>query len=96
MFKKHWPKIVLLALMISILGFSSVQALTFTLGVTSVNSTRALFWFKPSGATCSYVILHYTVSNATQQNVYMTYSSITAQWEYTVSGLTQCHQVKLT
>ncbi len=87
MFKKLGSKFVLFTFVIMILGFSSVYALTFTSGVATVSSTGAKFWFKPSDGTCSYVILHYTVSNATQQNVYMTYNSSTAQWEYSVSGL---------
>ncbi|HLW02345.1 MAG TPA: glycoside hydrolase family 16 protein [Ktedonobacterales bacterium] len=59
----------------------------FTQGVNSLSSSSALFWFQPSGWTAGYVILHYTVTGQTQQNVNMTYNSSTARWEYTVSGL---------
>ena len=59
----------------------------FTQGVTSLNSSQAQFWFKPSGWTAGYVILHYTVSGQPQQNVNMSYNSGTARWEYTVGGL---------
>jgi hypothetical protein len=59
----------------------------FTEGVTSVSGSQARFWFQPGGWTAGYVILHYTVSGQTQQNVNMTYNSSAGQWQYTVSGL---------
>ncbi|MFZ6027001.1 MAG: glycoside hydrolase family 16 protein [Chloroflexota bacterium] len=59
----------------------------FTYGVTNVNATRAKPWFKPSGWTAGYVILHYKVNNGTQQNVNMAYNTSAAQWEYSVSGI---------
>ncbi|HYO52646.1 glycoside hydrolase family 16 protein [Archangium sp.] len=59
----------------------------YTYGVNNVDSTQALTWFKPSGFTASYVILHYIRPGITQQNVNMSYSSGTAQWGYYVGGL---------
>jgi beta-glucanase (GH16 family) len=60
----------------------------FTSGVTVPSSSSVKFWFKSSGWTANYVILHYTIAGAVQQNVNMTYSSSTAQWEYQISSLT--------
>ena len=60
---------------------------TFNQGVTSLSSSSAKFWFQPCGWTAGYVILHYTVTGQTPQNVQMTYNSSTAQWEFTVNGL---------
>jgi hypothetical protein len=60
---------------------------TFTQGVVSASSTSALPWFKPCGWTAGYVILHYITPNISQQNVYMTYNSGNARWEYTVSNI---------
>jgi hypothetical protein len=60
---------------------------TFTQGVVSASSTSALPWFKPCGWTAGYVILHYITPNVSQQNVYMTYNSSNARWEYTVSNI---------
>jgi hypothetical protein len=60
---------------------------TFAQGVVSSSSTAALPWFKPCGWTAGYVILHYTTPNISQQNVYMTYNSGNARWEYTVSNI---------
>lgn len=81
----------LLLFLVSILGmfgYSSVWgASDYASGVTASSSTSVQFWFKPSGFTASYVILHYKVSGASQLNVYMTYNSNTRQWEYPVSGL---------
>ncbi len=59
----------------------------FSQGASSVSSTQGQFWFAPSGWTAGYVILHYTVPGQTQQNVYMTYNSSTARWEYTAGGM---------
>ncbi len=59
----------------------------FTQGVNTLSSSQAQFWFQPSGWTAGYVILHYTVSGQTQQNLNMTYNSSAGQWQYTVSGL---------
>jgi beta-glucanase (GH16 family) len=60
---------------------------TYTSGVVSSSSSTALPWFKPCGWTAGYVILHYVANGGTQQNVYMTYNSSTARWEYTVPGI---------
>jgi hypothetical protein len=60
---------------------------TFTQGVVSSSSTSALPWFKPCGWTAGYVILHYITPNVSQQNVYMTYNSGNARWEYTASNI---------
>lgn len=59
----------------------------FSQGASSVSSSSAQFWFQPNGWTAGYVILHYVVSGQAQQNVYTTYDSGTARWEYTVGGL---------
>jgi hypothetical protein len=61
---------------------------TFTNGVVNSGSSSALPWFKPCGWTAGYVILHYIRPGLSQQNVYMTYNSSTARWEYTVTGIT--------
>ena len=58
----------------------------FTQGVTSTSSTQAQFWFKPSGWTASYVIVHYTIAGQVQQNIQMTYNSSAAEWQYTAGG----------
>lgn len=60
---------------------------TFNQGVTSLSSSSAKFWFQPCGWTAGYVILHYTVTGQTPQNVNMTYNSSAARWEFTVNGL---------
>ena len=86
MFKnKYFILSVALVLLLAILG-TVVYAITFTQGVTSVSSSSVKIWFQPS-ATCSYVIVHYTVTGGGQQNVNMTYNTTAAQWEYTVTGL---------
>jgi hypothetical protein len=59
----------------------------FTQGVANVSSTQARPWFKPSGWTAGYVILHYIRPGLVQQNVNMTYNTSTARWEYTVGGI---------
>jgi hypothetical protein len=56
----------------------------YTQGVTSLNSTQAQIWFKPTTTSTS-VIVHYTVAGGVQQNVNMTNNSGT--WQQTVSGL---------
>lgn len=55
--------------------------------VVNSSSSSALPWFQLCGGTADKVILHYTVSGQSQQNVNMTYNSSTARWEYTVNGL---------
>ncbi len=60
---------------------------SFTQGVVASSSTTALPWFQPCGWTAGYVILHYTISGQTQQNVNMTYNSSTARWEYSVPSI---------
>lgn len=59
----------------------------FTQGVSNVNASTALAWFKPNGWTAGYVIIHYIRPGISQQNVNMTYNSGTARWEYTITGL---------
>ncbi len=59
----------------------------FAESVVSTGSTSALPWFQPCGWTAGYVIIHYTITNQSQQNVYMAYNSGTARWEYAVSGI---------
>src|SRR5262245_60067019 len=63
------------------------HAADFNQGVTSVNATQARVWFTPLGFTAGYVIVHYSWTGMAQQNIQMVYNSGTAQWEYTVSGL---------
>jgi hypothetical protein len=63
------------------------HAADFNQGVTSVSATQARIWFTPLGFTAGYVIVHYSWSGMSQQNVQMTYNSASAQWEYTISGL---------
>jgi hypothetical protein len=53
--------------------------------VTSASSTTARFWFQPCGWTAGYVIVHYTVTGQTPQNVNMTYNSSTGHWEFTAN-----------
>lgn len=60
---------------------------TFSVGVASPSSTTALVVFQPCGWTAGYVILHYIRPGLSQQNVYMTYNSGAARWEYTVTGM---------
>jgi predicted alpha-1,2-mannosidase len=59
----------------------------FTQGVSSLSANQAQVEFQPNGWTAGYVILHYTLSGQSQQNVSMTYNSTTARWEYTVGNL---------
>jgi Thaumatin family len=59
----------------------------FTYGVANSGSTTAQVWFQPTGATASYVIIHFNVAGGAQQNVNMTYNSSTSHWEYSVSGM---------
>ncbi|SES81790.1 fibronectin type III domain-containing protein [Stigmatella erecta] len=59
----------------------------YTTGAVNVNSTQALLWFKTSGFTASYVILHYSYPGLGQQNLNATYNSGTGRWEYTVPNL---------
>ncbi len=59
----------------------------FAQGVDNVSSTQGRFWFRPSGWTAGYVIVHYIIPGQTQQNVNMTYNSSTARWEYTAGGM---------
>ncbi len=61
---------------------------TYASGVVNSGSSTALPWFQPCGWTAGYVIIHYIVANQGQQNVYMTYNSSTARWEYSVTGIT--------
>jgi len=53
----------------------------------NVNATTALPWFKPTGFTANYVIVHYSYPGLAQQNVNMTFNAATARWELSVSGL---------
>nr|UOI39493.1 glucoside hydrolase GH55 family beta-1,3-glucanase [Archangium sp.] len=68
-------------------GGSSGTGTEWTYGTSTVSSTQALVWFKPTGFTANYVIVHYSYPGLGQQNVNMTYNSGTGRWEYTVSGL---------
>ncbi len=86
--------ILFLVSIISMFGYSSVWgASDYTSGMTASSSTSVQFWFKPSGFTASYVILHYKVSGASQLNVYMTYNSNTRQWEYPVNDLSSSNSI---
>ena len=55
----------------------------FTQGVKLSVRSQAQFWFKPSGWTASYAIVHYTIAGQNQQNLTMTYNSGAGQWQYT-------------
>jgi hypothetical protein len=66
---------------------SSNPGAEYSTGAVSVSSTQALLWFKTSGFTASYVILHYSHPNLGQQNLNATYNSSTGRWEYTVPNL---------
>ena len=55
-------------------------------GVDNLSGTQAKAWYK-CAATCSYVILHYTISGQAQQNVNAVYNSGLGRWEYTISGI---------
>ena len=57
----------------------------YTYGASTSSSSAALVCFKPSGFTAGYVILHYIVAGAGQQNVNMTYNAGTARWELPVN-----------
>jgi len=59
----------------------------WTYGWDNVNTTTGLAWFKPTGFTASYVIIHYSYTGLGQQNVNMTFNSTSGRWEYSVSGL---------
>jgi hypothetical protein len=66
----------------------------FSWGVNSVSATQGQFWFSPSGWTAGYVILHYVVGSNGQQNVYTTYNSSAARWEYTAGGMSSGQVIK--
>ncbi|WP_224366383.1 fibronectin type III domain-containing protein [Hyalangium versicolor] len=68
-------------------GGSSGTGTEWTYGVSTASSTQALFWFKPTGFTAQYVIVHYSTAATGQQNVTLTYNSGTGRWEYTASGI---------
>ncbi|GHO46876.1 glycoside hydrolase family 16 protein [Ktedonospora formicarum] len=59
----------------------------YTYSASSTGTNQALLTFKPTGWTAGYVIVHYIVAGGGQQNVYMTYNSGNARWEYTVGGV---------
>jgi hypothetical protein len=79
--------------MTAVVPFVQAQSSDFTQGVTSLSSTQARIWWKPSGYTAGYVISHYLINNTNQQNVNMAYNSSSAQWELTVSGLSSGAQL---
>jgi beta-glucanase (GH16 family) len=56
-------------------------------GVDNVSANQARPWYKCT-ITCSYVIVHYIVPGQVQQNVYTTYNSGLARWEYLITGIT--------
>ena len=75
---------------VSVAGIHNVHAdanNNFSQGASSINANQTLFWFQPSGWTAGYVILHYNLPNAPQQNVNMTYNNGTSRWEYTAGGM---------
>jgi hypothetical protein len=63
----------------------ATAAVDYTQGVTSLNSTEAKIWFKPT-TTSALVDVHYLIAGISQQNFRMTNNAGT--WEKTVSGLT--------
>ncbi len=73
--------------------FGSSPTNGFSQSVSSTGSNQALFAFQPSGWTAGYVIVHYTATGASQQNVNMTYNSSTSRWEYTASGISSGNTV---
>ncbi|MBA2392548.1 MAG: 1,3-beta-glucanase [Ktedonobacteraceae bacterium] len=60
---------------------------SFGQGVNNTGGNQAQFWFQPSGWTAGYVIVHYTVNGANQQNITMSYNGGNSRWEYTAGGI---------
>lgn len=91
MFKQTCSWFILALTLISALGMVGIPPVqagsNYTAGATAKDSTSVQFWFKTNGWTANYVIVHYTVPGAPQQNVNLVYNSSTGQWEYSVSGL---------
>ncbi|MCL2733589.1 MAG: chitobiase/beta-hexosaminidase C-terminal domain-containing protein, partial [Actinomycetia bacterium] len=65
-------------------GTASADSSDYTQSVSQTSSTQAQVTFTPTSAS-SYVIIHYLVDNANQQNVQMTAAG--SAWQYTVGGL---------
>ncbi|ATB42129.1 hypothetical protein CYFUS_007606 [Cystobacter fuscus] len=59
----------------------------WTYGWDSNSATQATSWFKPTGFTAAYVIVHYAYSGISQQNVTLTFNNTTGRWELPVTGL---------
>jgi hypothetical protein len=68
-------------------GGSTGTGAEWTYGTSSVSSTQALIWFKPTGFTANYVIVHYSTPTLGQQNVTMTLNTTSGRYEYTASGV---------
>lgn len=68
-------------------GGSTGTGSEWTYGASTVNSSQALIWFKPTGFSPSYVIAHYSVAGGSQQNLTMSYTSGNARYELNVSGI---------
>ena len=66
----------------AVLGLPApAMAADYTQGVTSIDTTQARIWFKPTTAS-ALVDVHYLISGAPQQNFRMTNNAGT--WEKTV------------
>ncbi len=59
----------------------------FSHSVVSSAPSEAQVRFVANGFTAGFVIVHYLVNDANQQNVYMTFNAGAGRWERTVSGL---------
>jgi hypothetical protein len=78
---------VVLILAAATVGVMTAQAQTsadYTQGVTSLSSTQARIWFRPTTAS-AFVDIHYLTNGANQQNIRMTNNAGT--WERVVSNL---------
>lgn len=85
---RYLKLLLVLGLILVMAVIPTVFAADYTSGVTASGSSAVKIWFKPSGWTAGYVILHYTVAGGAQENVYMSYNSAGGQWEKTISNLT--------
>lgn len=77
---------LLAALLILGLATPAYAAADYTQGVTSLGTTQATIWFRPT-TPASLVDVHYLISGVPQQNFRMTNNA--GSWEKTVSGLSQ-------
>ncbi|HEX6736686.1 MAG TPA: thaumatin family protein [Vicinamibacteria bacterium] len=59
----------------------------FTPSVASLGPTQAQIRFAPIGFSAGFVIVHYLVNGANQQNLFMAFNAGAGRWEQPVSGL---------